>query len=74
MECNAPVYPHSAFTDESREVLQQTQKLAEEAGGGYVGSEPGSVDTRFTLLSALFLDCPRSGELNQPTTRSSCEE
>lgn len=33
------VYPYEAFTDESREVLQLTQRLADDAGDGHIGPE-----------------------------------
>ena len=35
----ATVYPYEAFTEESREVLQLTQRLADEAGHGSIGAE-----------------------------------
>jgi hypothetical protein len=34
-----PPYPYQAFTEESREVLKLTQKLAEDAGHGYIGTD-----------------------------------
>ena len=35
----ATVYPYEAFTDESREVLLLTQRLAQDAGHGAIGAE-----------------------------------
>lgn len=39
MEQQATVYPYEAFTEESREVLQLTQRLADDAGDGHIGPE-----------------------------------
>jgi DNA-binding transcriptional MerR regulator len=39
MEQKQAVYPYQAFTEESREVLLLTQKVAEDAGHGYIGTE-----------------------------------
>lgn len=39
MEQKQATYPYLAFTEESREVLQLTQRLAEDAGHGRIGPE-----------------------------------